>query len=33
MFCQACGNPVKEDLRYCNRCGARVNYALAREEG
>jgi hypothetical protein len=24
MFCSECGNQVKDQLRYCNNCGARV---------
>ena len=24
MYCSACGSAVSENLRYCNRCGAKV---------
>lgn len=25
MFCSTCGNEIKTELNYCNRCGARVD--------
>jgi len=27
MYCSACGSAVSRDLRYCNRCGAKVGAA------
>ncbi|MGE5422284.1 MAG: zinc ribbon domain-containing protein, partial [Ignavibacteriales bacterium] len=24
MFCQKCGNPINDNNRYCNNCGAEV---------
>lgn len=24
MYCQSCGNPLNENLNYCNRCGLKV---------
>ena len=27
MYCSACGSAVSRDLRYCNRCGAKVGGA------
>ncbi len=25
MYCSSCGNEIKTELNYCNRCGARVD--------
>jgi DNA-directed RNA polymerase subunit RPC12/RpoP len=25
MYCSTCGNEIKTELNYCNRCGARVD--------
>lgn len=30
MFCQHCGNEVRQGLNYCNRCGGRVYAELAK---
>lgn len=38
MFCQHCGNELKQGLNYCNRCGARSitdlerTYSLAKSD-
>jgi hypothetical protein len=31
MYCQSCGSSVKQNLSYCNACGARLNNAKDRE--
>lgn len=33
MYCSSCGSAVSWDLRYCNRCGAKVGGAKADDAG
>lgn len=30
MYCQNCGNELRQNLAFCNRCGARVNLDIER---
>jgi uncharacterized membrane protein YvbJ len=33
MFCQNCGNELRQGLKYCNRCGGRVNDEVEKHAG
>lgn len=32
MFCRKCGKEIKEDMRFCPRCGAEVDLEKAEED-
>jgi hypothetical protein len=33
MYCATCGNEIKTELNYCNRCGARVDKTVGDNSG